>query len=153
MLIQAVATAAPHRYEQDALIAALLAQWTVQHPNTRRVEQLHRAVRVGGRNLALPMDAYPTLTFGTANDAFIRVGTDIGAAAVSRAPEQTGLHPRDVDAIRFTTVTGVAAPSIDARLCNRLGFRTDIKRAPTFGLGCVAGVAGIICTELVPLGW
>jgi len=40
-------------------------------------------------------------------------------------------------------VTGIATPSLDARLCNRLGFRTDIKRVPMFGLGCVAGAAGL----------
>jgi alkylresorcinol/alkylpyrone synthase len=48
-----------------------------------------------------------------------------------------------VDIIFTTTVTGIATPSLDARLCNRLGFRSDIKRVPMFGLGCVAGAAGI----------
>ena len=43
----------------------------------------------------------------------------------------------------FVTVTGIATPSIDARLVNRLGLRSDVKRTPIFGLGCVAGAAGI----------
>jgi alkylresorcinol/alkylpyrone synthase len=154
MYIHSVATAAaPHRYEQDALIAAFLDTWSTQHHNLRRVEQLHRAVRVGGRNLALPMAAYAGLTFGAANDAFIRVGTDIGAEAVAAALSAAGLHPRDVDAIWFTTVTGVAAPSIDARLCNRLGFRSDVKRVPMFGLGCVAGAAGLSRVADYLRGW
>jgi alkylresorcinol/alkylpyrone synthase len=154
MFIHAVATApAPHRYEQDALIAAFLENWSKVHHNSRRVEQLHRAVRVGGRNLALPMEDYPSLNFGAANDAFIRVGTDIGAEAVSRALEEAGLRPRDLDAIYFTTVTGVAAPSIDARLCNRLGLRDNIKRVPMFGLGCVAGAAGISRLADYLRGW
>ena len=154
MYVHSVATAAaPHRYEQDALIAAFLDTWSTQHHNLRRVEQLHRAVRVGGRNLALPMEAYTGLTFGAANDAFIRVGTDIGAEAVAAALSAAGLHPRDVDAIWFTTVTGVAAPSIDARLCNRLGFRSDVKRVPMFGLGCVAGAAGLSRVADYLRGW
>ena len=154
MYIHSVATAAaPHRYEQDALIAAFLDTWSTQHHNLRRVEQLHRAVRVGGRNLALPLEAYPGLSFGAANDAFIRVGTDIGAEAVAAALSAAGLHPRDVDAIWFTTVTGVAAPSIDARLCNRLGFRSDVKRVPMFGLGCVAGAAGLSRVADYLRGW
>lgn len=154
MYIHSVATAAaPHRYEQDALIAAFLDTWSTQHHNLRRVEQLHRAVRVGGRNLALPMEAYTGLSFGAANDAFIRVGTDIGAEAVAAALSAAGLHPRDVDAIWFTTVTGVAAPSIDARLCNRLGFRSDVKRVPMFGLGCVAGAAGLSRVADYLRGW
>lgn len=154
MYIHSVATAAaPHRYEQDALIAAFLDTWSTQHHNLRRVEQLHRAVRVGGRNLALPLEAYTGLSFGAANDAFIRVGTDIGADAVAAALSAAGLHPRDVDAIWFTTVTGVAAPSIDARLCNRLGFRSDVKRVPMFGLGCVAGAAGLSRVADYLRGW
>lgn len=43
----------------------------------------------------------------------------------------------------FTSVTGVAAPSVDARLVGRLGLRSDVKRLPVFGLGCVAGAAGV----------
>ena len=137
-------TAAPtHYYGQEQLLAAFQAAWATQHHNPRRVAQLHRAVKVGGRHLALPMEDYPGLSFGQANDAFVRVGTDIGAEAVSGALAAAGLDAADVDAIFTTTVTGVATPSIDARLVNRLGLRTDIRRVPMFGLGCVAGAAGI----------
>jgi alkylresorcinol/alkylpyrone synthase len=48
-----------------------------------------------------------------------------------------------VDAISFSTVTGLACPSIDARLVARMGLRHDIKRLPLFGLGCVAGAAAL----------
>lgn len=144
MKISAVHTAAPtHYYGQEQLLAAFQAAWATQHHNPRRVAQLHRAVKVGGRHLALPMEDYPGLSFGQANDAFVRVGTDIGAEAVSGALAAAGLDAADVDAIFTTTVTGVATPSIDARLVNRLGLRTDIRRVPMFGLGCVAGAAGI----------
>ncbi len=144
MQISSVGTALPpHSYDQEELLAAFLRVWGTQHHNPARVEQLHRAVKVGGRHLALPMEAYEKLDgFGAANRAFIEVGTEVGAQAVTGALESAGLAPTDVDAIYFTSVTGIAAPSIDARLVNRLGFRTDVKRLPLFGLGCVAGVAG-----------
>ncbi len=48
----------------------------------------------------------------------------------------------DVDALYFVSVTGIATPSIDARLINRMGLPARIKRVPIFGLGCVAGAAG-----------
>src|SRR5262245_40616044 len=90
------------------------------------------------------MEAYPGLaSFSEANDAWIRVGTDVGAAAIEDALRQAGLGVRDVDALWCTSITGLAAPSLDARLINRLGFRADIKRVPIFGLGCVAGAAGV----------
>ncbi len=134
----------PHYADQDTLIAAFRAAWAERYHNVARIEQLHRNVLVGGRHLALPMADYLGLRgFTDANDAFVRVGTDVGAAAVTDALTRAHLTPRDVDAIWFTSVTGIAAPSIDARLVNRLGFRPDIKRTPIFGLGCVAGAAGV----------
>ena len=54
-----------------------------------------------------------------------------------------GLQPRELSAIFVTSVTGIAAPSLDARLANRMGLSPNIKRIPIFGLGCVAGAAGI----------
>lgn len=134
----------PHYVDQETLIAAFRAAWATRHHNTARVEQLHRSVLVGGRHLALPMERYLALRdFGEANDAFIQVGTDVGAAAVTDALTRAGLAPTDIDAFWFTSVTGLAAPSIDARLVNRLGLRPDVKRTPIFGLGCVAGAAGV----------
>ena len=143
MLIAAVSGALPgHHYDQNALIAGFLRHWKAHHHNADRLVRLHKAVAVGGRHLALPIERYPELSFGQANDAFISVGTALGAKAVSGALAAAGLQPTDVDVIFTTTVTGIATPSIDARLVNRLGFRSDIKRIPMFGLGCVAGAAG-----------
>ncbi len=145
MQVVAVAGAhPPHYYSQDELVAAFLRHWGEAHHNTARLEQLHRAVAVGGRHLALPIEDYANLRgFGDSNDAFIRVGTEIGEQAVSKALDDSGLQPRDIDAIFAVSVTGIATPSIDARLVNRLQMRQNVKRVPIFGLGCVAGAAGL----------
>lgn len=145
MNIAAVGSAfPPHYYDQDTLLEAFRAAWNAQHHNPRRLGQLHKAVLVGGRHLALPMERYEELeSFGQANDAWIEVALDIGEAAMRDGLERAGLTPRDVDALYFVSVTGLATPSIDARLVNRLGLRPDVKRNPIFGLGCVAGAAGL----------
>jgi len=134
----------PHFYDQDTLLAAFREHWAQRYFNLGRLEQLHRNVLVGGRHLALPMEEYAGLdTFGKANDAWIRVAQEVGEAAVRNALAAAGLGPGDVDTLIFVTVTGVAAPTIDARLMNRLSLRPDTKRVPVFGLGCVAGAAGV----------
>ncbi len=144
-VVRAVGTALPPHYaDQETLIAALRTHWARQHFHVERLEELHRAVQVGGRHLALPLDEYPALDgFQKSNDAWIRVAQEVGAEAVSRALGAAGLGPRDVDQLFFVTVTGLSTPSLDAKLVNRLGLRRDVKRVPVFGLGCVGGAAGL----------
>lgn len=145
MRIAAVGRALPkHYYDQDALLAALRREWEGRFFNPARLEQLHRNVLVGGRHLALPIERYPELrSFGEANDAWIECALELGERAVRDALGRAGVAPGDVRHLTFVTVTGLATPSIDARLVNRLGLRSDVKRTPIFGLGCVAGAAGI----------
>jgi len=142
--IRSVGTALPPHYaDQETLIAAFRTHWAKEHFNVERLEELHRAVQVGGRHLAVPLEEYPGLTdLRARNDAWIRVATDLGEQAVRQALERAGLSVSEVDHLFFVTVTGIATPSVDARLMNRLGLRPDVKRTPIFGLGCVAGAAG-----------
>jgi alkylresorcinol/alkylpyrone synthase len=143
--IAAVGSALPeHRYDQETLIEAFRDHWKGRLRNAARLEQIHKNCQVAQRHLALPLEAYPALRgFGDANDAYIRIAQQLGERAIRDALDRASLAPRDVDAFFFTTVTGLATPSIDARLVNRMGFRSDVKRTPIFGLGCVAGTAGV----------
>ena len=143
--ILSAAAALPESYaDQETLLAAFRAHWGRKHFNLDRLEQLHRAVRVGGRHLALPLEQYAQLdSFAKRNDAWIAAAVDIGEKALTEALLRADLRPHDLDHLYFVTVTGIATPSIDARLMDRLGLRADVKRVPIFGLGCVAGAAGL----------
>jgi len=125
----------PHYADQETLIAAFAEHWSRHHFNLERV---------GGRHLALPIGEYAALdTFARRNEAWQRVGAEVGEAAVRDALRRAGLEPREVDHLLFVTVTGVSTPSLDARLMNRLGLSPRVKRTPIFGLGCMAGAAGV----------
>lgn len=145
---------APYRYTQSE-ITDMVARTCLPAGSDRRVmDRLHESARVHSRHMALPLDDYVKIDgFGAANDIFIEVAGDLGAEAVRGALRTAGLRPSDVDLLLFTSVTGVAAPSVDARLVGRLGLRPDVKRLPIFGLGCVAGAAGVARLHDYLRGW
>jgi len=134
----------PHYYSQAELLEEFRGLWSEQLFNLGRLEQLHTNVLVGGRHLALPIKEYAELEgFGQSNAAWVRVAQEVGAEAITDALERAGREPGEIDALFFVSVTGVATPSVDARLMNRLELPSRVKRVPIFGLGCVAGAAGI----------
>jgi alkylresorcinol/alkylpyrone synthase len=143
--IVAVAPALPEYAYAQSDITAELAE-LITHDATKRavLARFHAASGIGTRHTVLPLEQYRDLhSFGDANDIWIREGTALATRAVAAALTTAGLQPEDVDYLFFTSVTGIAAPSIDARLVPSLGLRSNVKRVPSFGLGCVAGAAGL----------
>jgi alkylresorcinol/alkylpyrone synthase len=145
MKISSVASAFPEHYYSQAFLTERLKQfWDHRLAHPEVVDRLHSHSGIDGRHLALPSDAYFKLTtWGQANNAWIECAQDLGSQALCRALAGGGLTPQDIDALFVVTVTGIASPSLDARLVNRMGLSPRIKRIPIFGLGCVAGAAGI----------
>ena len=145
MQIASAASAFPkHYYPQKFLLEQLQQYWGDRLRNPATLARLHRNVAVEGRHLAMPYEKYYDLkTFGDANDVWIQVAQELGEQALCRALHHAGLEPRDLGALFFTSVTGISSPSIDALLINRMGLPANLKRLPIFGLGCVAGAAGI----------
>ena len=144
-MLRSIGRALPQNYyPQEMISAALWNEWGGNDESRARFDRLHRSVGVRGRHLALPMEDYRALdSFSKMNDKWIERATDLGQQAIESALCQAGLEPADIDHIFFTTVTGIASPSIDAKLINRMSMRPDIKRTPIFGLGCVGGAAGL----------
>lgn len=143
--IAAVATALPTNvYNQLHIHDAIVPMITTDEKKLALIRRLHAASTVATRHLARPIERYrEPATFATTNDLFIQIGTELCERALRDALAQAGREPNEVDFIVFNSITGIAAPSIDALLVARLGLRPDIKRVPIFGLGCVAGAAGI----------
>lgn len=145
MRIMSTASALPeHVYDQRILLAALRDHWGVRLDNPQFLDRLHARVGVDKRHLALPMqDYYGIQTWGQANGHWIDVSVNLGERALRLALERAALDKGALGAIFFVSVTGICSPSVDALLVNRMKLPPAIKRVPIFGLGCVAGAAGI----------
>jgi alkylresorcinol/alkylpyrone synthase len=145
MKIASAASAFPkHYYSQKFLLEQLQEYWGDRLRNPQMLARLHRNVTVEGRHLAMPTEKYYDIkTWGQANDKWIEVAQELGEQALCRALHHAGLQPQQLGALIFTSVTGISSPSIDALLINRMKLPANIRRVPIFGLGCVAGAAGI----------
>jgi len=165
--IVAVSSAFPaHRYPQADLTRAVTALATraaadggggLGKGQRTLLERLHANAGVDTRHTVLPLAEYGTLGLAindpAINDRYIDEATALGERALRDALAASGLTAADLDLLIVTSVTGVAVPSLDARLIPRLGLRTDVKRLPVFGLGCVAGAAGLARMHDYLLGW
>ena len=106
---------APHRYCQRDITEQVRS--SLPRANQPLLDRLHAAAGVRFRHTVLPLDAYAELDgFGAANDAFIGAAVRMGAEAVGGARASAGLAPGSVDLIAVVSTTGLAAPSVDARL-------------------------------------
>ena len=145
MRIVSTATAyPPYYFTQNEVVEALKTYWDKGLENAAVLERLHYRTGVEGRYFARPLEEYYALdTWGKTNDVWIETAETLGEKAIQCVLKTAGVSRDKIGALFFVSVTGVASPSIDARLVNRMGLPRHLKRNPIFGLGCVAGAAGI----------
>ncbi len=144
MRIASAATALPRNYyPQPVLIEAFRKYWGNRLDRFEVLEHLHQATGVDGRYLTLPIEKYPFHSWGEANNYWISAALELGEEAIGCAMERAGVGPQDIGAFFFVSITGISSPSVEAKLINRMSLNPRMKRIPIFGLGCVAGAAGI----------
>ncbi|MDX2678857.1 type III polyketide synthase [Streptomyces sp. NY05-11A] len=144
--VTAIRTAVPpHRFSQAEIMDAL-AGTTLGRSQTGRLmlRKIQSNAEVTTRHFARPLAELRALTdFTDANRLWLQTALELGEQVLTEALEAAGTRPGDVDAVISTTVTGLAVPSLEARLAHRVGMRPDVRRIPLFGNGCAGGAAGL----------
>ena len=145
MKIASVARALPpYRFSQQEIFEALAHHWQKQLDNPELLSRFHHRVGVATRHFVLPLDGYDNLTrWGDANRVWLEKAEELGEQAIDLALQRAGMERSRISALLTVSVTGIASPSLDAHLTNRMRLPADMRRTPIFGLGCVAGAAGI----------
>jgi alkylresorcinol/alkylpyrone synthase len=153
--ILAVRSAFPaQRYSQRQLTAKVAELSALGPAEHAQLERLHGKAGVEYRHTVLPLSAYAaTRDLAAANDCYIDEALVLGEQALGAALAAAQVDPSELDLLIVTSVTGVAVPSLDARLIPRLGLRPSVKRIPIFGLGCVAGAAALSRLHDYLLAW
>jgi alkylresorcinol/alkylpyrone synthase len=140
-----VATALPpHCFDQQATLAAARAMFAHRMRDFDRLAPVFANAGIQTRHAVRPLDWYLEPHGWPERAAiFTDCALDLLEEAAAKALERAGLRPADIDAIVCVTTTGIATPSLEARLLDRMGFRPDTARLPIFGLGCAGGVLGL----------
>ena len=143
--IAGVGSAMPkHRFPQEAITAMLKGFWRGKLQNPDLLERFHSRMGVDYRHLAFPLERYAQFTsWGETNAAWLEAAEELGARAIDEALDHAGMSRYDLNALFVVSITGIASPSLDARLINRMRLRRDIKRTPIFGIGCAGGAIGL----------
>jgi len=77
------------------------------------------------------------------NRIYLDSAVDLLEAATRQVFHLIGCQKHDIDSIVVVSTTGIATPSLDALLMERMGLQRTVRRLPIFGLGCAGGVLGL----------
>lgn len=99
---------------------------------------------IARRHIVAPQDWYmASHGWHDRNALYLEAAESLFVEAATAAIEKAGLMPEQIDGIVTVSTTGIATPSLEARVSSRVGFRKDVRRVPVFGLGCAGGVSGL----------
>lgn len=109
-----------------------------------RLAKVFESSGIRRRYAVRPLDWYlEKLDWPTRNTTYIEGACALFVEAATKALEAAGFGADQVDTVVTVSSTGIATPSLEARVAKQLGFREDIERVPVFGLGCAGGVSGL----------
>ena len=143
--LQAICTAVPpFKIEQDEIMEFAKTIFHDKFEDIERLLPIFKNTGIKSRNFSVPLDWFEDEhTLEEKNKIYIQTATDLSTEASLSLFFEAGINPKDIDCIIYINTTGLATPTIDARLINVLGLRENIKRTPIWGLGCAGGAAGL----------
>jgi len=141
----AVATALPEHEAAQADARALVARmFQGTEAGSARLLQVFDHSGIERRSVCMPLEWYTAShTFEEQNALYVQHALRLGQTAAEAALERAGITPAELDHVVFVSTTGIATPSLDARISLGLGCRADCRRTPLWGLGCAGGAAGL----------
>ena len=125
----------------------------VHHDDINRLLKVVQNGEILNRHISAPVEWFRyDRSFREKNDLYIEMAVELGIDAIKKCvysiqntsfEHEVTFTFENIDALFFISSTGIATPTIDARIMNRLPFAANMKRIPIWGLGCAGGVAGI----------
>ncbi|MGI9419389.1 MAG: type III polyketide synthase, partial [Geminicoccaceae bacterium] len=134
----------PHCLDQRKIAEIARGLFAERYPDFERLVSVFYTAGIERRHIVQPPAWYmQERNWPDRTRAYVEGAEALYVDAAEKALEAAGLEARDVDAIVTVSSTGIATPSLEARVAGIMGFRPDVSRVPVFGLGCAGGAAGL----------
>jgi alkylresorcinol/alkylpyrone synthase len=142
-LVSLATAVPPYVLSQSDIAAAANRGFGGRYDDFERVARVFKSSGIRQRHAVQPIDWYlAPLGWPERTNAYLEGACRLFVDAANNALDAAELDAAEVDTIITISSTGVATPSLEARVAGRMGFRADVERVPVFGLGCAGGVSG-----------
>ena len=132
-----------HILVQSEVASAAADLFSGEYSDFKRLLPVYANAEIDTRCSCVPLDWYlQPHSFSERNDLYLKHALDLIEDAARVCLEQAGMDPSEIGGLVVVSSTGVATPSLDALLMERMQLRRDIRRLPVFGLGCVGWCPG-----------
>jgi alkylresorcinol/alkylpyrone synthase len=143
-LVSLATAVPPHLFHQDQILQAARTVMADRYPEFETLSSLFANTGIRRRYGAKPMEWYlERRGWPERTQAFLEGAEALFLDVARKAIAQANLEANEIDTVVTVCSTGIATPTLDARIAGKLGLRTDVSRVPVFGLGCAGGVSGL----------
>ncbi|HWZ36926.1 MAG TPA: type III polyketide synthase [Bradyrhizobium sp.] len=143
-LVSLATSVPPHQFHQRQILEAASAVMADRYPEFETLSSLFANTGIRHRYGVKPIEWYlERRGWPERTQAFLEGAEALFVDVARKALASAGLSAGDVDTVVTICSTGIATPTLEARVATRMGFRGDVSRVPVFGLGCAGGVSGL----------
>ncbi|MBV9559231.1 MAG: type III polyketide synthase, partial [Bradyrhizobium sp.] len=143
-LVSLATSVPPHQFHQRQILEAATSILAHRYPEFDTLSSLFANTGIHHRYAVKPIEWYlERRGWPERTQAFLEGAESLFVNVARKALAQADLEASEIDTIVTVCSTGIATPTLEARVAKQMGFRADVSRVPVFGLGCAGGVSGL----------
>jgi len=143
-LVSLATAVPPHQFHQKQILEAAAAVMADRYPEFETLSSLFANTGIRHRYGVKPIEWYlERRGWPERTQAFLEGAEALFVDAARKALSRVDLSAGDIDTVVTVCSTGIATPTLEARVARKMGFRGEVSRVPIFGLGCAGGVSGL----------
>jgi len=134
----------PHKVAQQEAKNQAHRMFSANFPQTDRLIFAFDNTEILTRNFCKPLSYYEQPnSFEERNNEYIASTLKYSVQAIEECIDKAAISKDDITDIIFVSTTGLATPSMDALIINKMRLNPHVNRSPLWGLGCGGGVSGM----------